>query len=154
VERLRGVATALLVALAVVPAGWAAAPACPNVPLPERLAASDVAFVGRVVSSRPGESGRVYRFVVDQKVKGPVGREIAVRAPALTDAEGTPIVRDVAVGVLARLRGAEVVSDSCSLSDPGTLLATFDEPRGNAIKVSIVRRRRGTQPRLPRPSTE
>lgn len=158
-----------LVALAVLAPGAFAAdadpPRCPNVPLPERLVASDAAFVGRLVSTRPVGGGTSYRFLVDQPVKGPVGREVEVVGTALVDSEGTPLARDVAVGVLASLDGATLTTDSCGLTDPGGLLASFDEPRGNAIKIAIglvillvvltwaiARRRRGTRPTLPRPS--
>jgi hypothetical protein len=104
-----------------------------------RIADADASFVGRLVSSReastPGE--RYYRFVVDQQVKGPVGREVEVLAPPLTDVQERPLALDVAVGVFARLDGATFRTDSCSLIDPGTLLATADEPRGTGIKVAI-----------------
>ncbi|MCZ7590588.1 MAG: hypothetical protein M5U27_17370 [Gaiella sp.] len=98
----------------------------------------DAAFVGRVTEERAVRDGLVYRFVVDQNVKGPVGREVEVRsAGRLVDATDRPIVHDEALGVLANLRGAELVTTSCLLSDPGTLLATSDEPRGNAIKIVV-----------------
>ncbi len=96
--------------------------------------------MGRVTTERPSATGkgRVYEFVVDQNVKGPVGREIDVDAAVpLVDATDKPIVRDEALGVLADLEGARIVTDSCRLSDPGTLLATSDEPRGNAIRLVI-----------------
>jgi hypothetical protein len=95
------------------------------VPLDERLAEVDAAFVGRVTAERAAPSGKLYRFVVDQKVKGPIGREVEVRAvEPLVDATDKPIIRDEALGVLANLDGAELVTESCLLSDPGTLLAT------------------------------
>lgn len=154
----------VLASVLFVPSAMAAAPVCPNVPIPDRIAASDAAFVGRLVSSRPVAQGRAYRFVVDQVVKGPVGSEVEVRSTRLTDSEGTPLRPEVAVGVMARLDGSSFITDSCNLTDPGALLASFDEPRGNAIKVvigivllafvlayAIVRRRRGTRPTLPRP---
>ena len=70
--------------------------------------AADAAFVGRVTDERAAttETGRVYRFVVDQRVKGPVGREVEVHsAERLVDARDEPIVRDEALGVLANLEG-------------------------------------------------
>jgi hypothetical protein len=80
----------------------------------------------------------VYRFVVDQNVKGPVGREVEVRsATRLVDAKDTPLIHDEALGVLANLSGAELVTESCLLTDPGALLSVSDEPRGNGIKVVI-----------------
>lgn len=111
---------------------------CPNVPLDERLSEVDAAFVGRVTAERAAPGGHLYRFVVDQTVKGPIGREVEVRsARRLVDATDTPIVHDEALGVLANLNGAELTTESCLLSDPGTLLATSDEPRGNGIRVLI-----------------
>ena len=113
---------------------------CPNVPLDERLAAADAAFVGRVTGERRASSGAgyVYGFVVDQRVKGPVGRQVDVRsADRLVDASDRPIVHDEAIGVLTRLSGAELTTESCLLTDPGALLSVSDEPRGNAIKLVI-----------------
>ena len=48
---------------------------CPNVPLEERLAAADAAFVGRVVTERPrgAEPGVVYRFARRPERQGPGG---------------------------------------------------------------------------------
>jgi hypothetical protein len=132
----------LALSLLALAAAGAAAPAtppvCPAVPLDERIAQADAAFVGRLGSERaaPG-GGRVYRFLVDQHVKGPLGREIEIRAPALTDAAGDPVPHDVAVGVLARRDGAAWVTDSCSLTEPGALLSAADEPKGNWIKLVI-----------------
>jgi hypothetical protein len=113
---------------------------CPNVPLDERLAAADAAFVGRVTDERQATSGTgyVYGFVVDQRVKGPVGRQVDVRsADRLVDVSDRPILHDEAIGVLANLSGAELTTESCQLSDPGALLSVSDEPRGNAIKLVI-----------------
>ncbi|HEX2303290.1 MAG TPA: hypothetical protein VHH57_06670 [Gaiella sp.] len=125
-------------ALAFVPAAYALD--CPNTPLEDRLEPADAAFVGRVTQERAAASGegRVYRFVVDQRVKGPVGREVEVRSLArLVDARDRPIVHDEALGVLADLDGAELTTESCLLTDPGALLSVSDEPRGNAIKIVI-----------------
>lgn len=134
---VRLAAAALLAALVLAPG--AAAAACPNIPLEERLAGADAAFVGRVVAERQAQGGeRVYRFLVDQRVKGPVGRELEVRSGVrLVDAAGTRIVHDEALGVMANLRGAALVTDSCLLTDPGALLSVSDEARGGWIKVVI-----------------
>ncbi len=133
------------VAVVVVLIGLALAPAahaldCPNIPLEERLRAAEAAFVGRLTSERPAAErpGFVYRFVVDQRVKGPIGREVEVSAPTrLVDAADEPIVRDEALGVMAAVEGARIVTRSCLLTDPGALLSVSDEPRGDAIKVVI-----------------
>jgi hypothetical protein len=112
---------------------------CPATPLEGRIEGADAAFVGRLLSERPATDGarRLYRFVVDQRVKGPIGREVELEAARLTDAEGTPLLRDVAVGVLATRDGAAWVTASCSLTDAGALLSTADEPKGGAIKIVI-----------------
>jgi hypothetical protein len=124
------------VALALAP--HALALDCPNTPLEERLAAADAAFVGRVTEERSNATAKSYRFVVDQKVKGPVGREVEVEADdPLVDAKDKRIVHDEAIGVLANLTGARLTTDSCLLTDPGALLSVSDEVRGNGIKVVI-----------------
>lgn len=123
---------------ALVLAPGALALDCPNVPLDERLSEADVAFVGRVTAERPSPTGRVYEFLVDQNVKGPVGREIDVdSATRLVDATDKPLVHDEALGVLANLDGARVVTEPCLLTDPGALLSASDEPKGNAIRLVI-----------------
>jgi hypothetical protein len=133
---LRVVTAGFLAALVLAPGALALA--CPNVPLDERLDEADAAFVGRVTAERSVVGGHVYRFLVDQNVKGPIGREVEVRsAERLVDANDKPILHDEALGVLATLNGAELTTESCLLSDPGTLLATSDEPRGNGIKVVV-----------------
>ena len=131
---------AAVVAVLVLAPPSAHALDCPNVPLEERLAAADAAFVGRIVSSqkRGTETDVGYRFLVDQRVKGPVGREVEVTAPTpLVDDEDQPVVFDEAVGVLADLDGARLTTESCQLAAPGALLSVSDEVRGNAIKVVI-----------------
>lgn len=130
----------LICVAALVLASDAFALSCPNIPLEERLAASDAAFVGRVTAERSAAngSGRIYGFVVDQRVKGPVGREVDVLAGRrLVDAADVPLVHDEALGVLANLSGAQLTTDSCLLTDPGALLSVSDEVRGNWIKVVI-----------------
>jgi hypothetical protein len=125
---------------ALVLAPGAAALDCPNTPLEERLSAADAAFVGRVVAERPAtdRNGIVYRFLVDQRVKGPVGREVDLRASArLVDADDEPLVHDEALGVMANLSGAQLVTESCLLTDPGALLSVSDEARGTWIKIVI-----------------
>jgi hypothetical protein len=139
---LRGAALAVCVAAvllaALTRAPGALALACPNVPLDERLSEVDIAFVGRVTAERATANGRTYEFVVDQTVKGPVGREIDVDSETrLVDATDKPIVHDEALGVLANLDGARVVTESCLLTDPGALLSVSDEQRGNPIRLVI-----------------
>ncbi len=124
---------AIVAALVLAPGAWALD--CANVPLEERVTAADAAFVGRITERR---AGLVYRFLVDQRVKGPVGREVEVTAAApLVDDAGDPVVLDEALGVLANLDGARLVTESCLLTDAGALLSVSDEVRGNGIKVVI-----------------
>jgi hypothetical protein len=131
----------VLLAVAGTATPVAAAFSCPNTPLEDRLKAADVAFVGRIVGERPATGGRdlrSYRFVVDQRVKGPIGREVEIRSARLVDLDDTPVPRDVAVGVLASTAsGGALVTSSCGLSDPGALLSTADEPRGTLIKIVV-----------------
>jgi hypothetical protein len=94
--------------------------------------------VGRLVRERRDAEGRrIYRFLVDRTLKGPVGREVEVRAPLLTDTGGTPIAHDVAVGVLADLRGATFATTSCGIVDPGSLVSISQPERGTTIKVVL-----------------
>jgi hypothetical protein len=132
------VVAAVVAALVLAPGALALD--CPNIPLEERLAASDAAFVGRVTAERRATSGngRVYRFLVDQRVKGPVGREVDVFASEpLVDADNDPLIHDEALGVMANLAGAQLVTESCLLTDPGALLSVSDEARGTWIKIVI-----------------
>jgi hypothetical protein len=119
--------------------GESSALTCPDTTLRARLDAADGAFVGRVQEVQTVDSGdeRLYRFVVDQKVKGEIGREVEVLAPRLVDAVDEAVPLDVAVGVFARQRDGVWTTESCSLTDPGALLSIADEPRGNWIKVLI-----------------
>jgi hypothetical protein len=130
---------AVVALLALATAHGASALTCPEIPADQRIAGADIAFVGRVVSERGARGDqRVYRFAVDQVVKGPVGAEVEVHAVRLTDLDGRPIAHDSPVGVLASTgAGGNLVTGSCSLVEPGSLLAETDEPRGMWIKVVI-----------------
>jgi hypothetical protein len=131
--------TAAVALLALVLAGEAQALTCPEIPPDKRLAGADVAFVGRIVSERSAAGGqRVYRFAIDQVVKGPVRNEVELHAVRLTDLDDRPIAHDTPVGVLASTgENGTLVTGSCSLVDPASLLATADEPRGMWIKIAI-----------------
>jgi len=157
------VALVLAAAVVGVPVGTAAkAPVCQNIPLPDRLQELPVAFVGKLVSSSNRAGGTYWRFDVDQRVKGPIGKEVDIRAPQLTDAKGRPLDSANEVGVLAKLDGATIVTDSCLLTDPAALLAVSDKDRGGPIKVLLgiltlaivlavcwFRMRRGSRPSFP-----
>ena len=84
-----------------------------------------MAFVGRVTDERAAADGTgvVYRFVVDQRVKGSVGQEVEVHAATrLVDAADEPLVHDEALGVLAQLDGARIETESCLLRIPARCL--------------------------------
>lgn len=143
-------------------ASAATPPVCPDIPLPDRLEAAPIAFVGALVSTSTRGGARYWRFEVDQPVKGPLGPAVDIRAPALTDAQGNPLERAAEVGVLAELDGAAIVTDSCGLTDPAALLSVSDEARGGAIKLVVgtiilggvlllcwIRLRRGSRPSFP-----
>jgi hypothetical protein len=122
-------------------AGTAAAYTCPQTPLDERIAQAEAVFVGRATGSRAvqgsGIPQRVYTFVIDQEVKGDLGRTVEVRVPVREANGGQTIPTDVAAGVLAsRVRG-ELFTTSCGITDPGAVLAAVDEQRGNPIRLMI-----------------
>ena len=126
------------VALALVAVAPAGALTCPQATMRERIDGADAAFVGTLVSSRPGPDGELlYLFDVHQPVKGPVGGEIEVRAPALVDAADKPVANGVDVGVFALLDGATFTTSSCGITNPAALLAEADEPRGGWIKLLV-----------------
>jgi hypothetical protein len=139
---LRVVHVVALVATGLALAGEANAYTCPQTTLAQRLEQADGAFVGRSTGFRSVEHDagipqRVYRFQVDQRVKGEIGRIVEVRLPVRTENGGQRIPEDVAAGVLAGRAGAEWVTTRCGITDPGALLSVADEPRGNAIKLVI-----------------
>lgn len=127
-------------ALALLAAAPARALECPGIPLEQRLESAYGAFVGRVTRERPapGFPGqRLYRFEVEQKVKGPIGKVVDVRAPRLVDREDKPVRHEVSIGVLVELVEGAVTTRSCQLADPGGLLEVADQPRGTGIKVGV-----------------
>jgi hypothetical protein len=114
---------------------------CPATPLQERIDQADIVFVGRSTGFRSVPGGglpqRVYTFVVDQQVKGDLGRTIAVRIPVLAANGGQRVPKDVAAGILASRVDGGWFTTTCGITDPGAVLAEVDEPRGNAIKLAI-----------------
>jgi hypothetical protein len=114
---------------------------CPATPLEERIADAQLVFVGRSTgyTAVPGEGvpQRLYRFAVDQKVKGDIGDSVVVRIPVRRANGGQRIPEDVAAGILANRAGATWFTTRCGITDPGAVLATVDEPKGNAIKLAI-----------------
>lgn len=122
----------------------ARAASCPDESIKDKLTTADVAFVGRVVAVTPvvGNTGIDqfdYRFVDDHSVKGNLGDRVTVRAAKLVDIDNQVVTAGskVAIGVLATAANGRFVTSSCSLVDPGSLLAATDEPKGGLIKVAI-----------------
>jgi hypothetical protein len=93
------------------------------------------------VTRVPGHTGIPrfdYRFTVDRSVKGVVGARATVRAAKLVDIENEVVTAsNVTIGVLAGRAGGVLVTSSCSLVDPGSLMGASDEPKGGLIKVAI-----------------
>jgi hypothetical protein len=123
----------------------ASAVSCSTESVKDKLAAADIAFVGRVVSQRPlpranGIAQFDYVFAVSHPVKGAPAARVTVRAAKLVDLSGvelTPTFHED-VGVLAgRITGGRLVASSCSLVDAVTLLDEADAPKGGLIKVAI-----------------
>jgi len=136
---------ALVVAVAaaiLVPSAGAAT--CPRSSVKDKLDGAGVAFVGTVTGLRPVQSsGGVaindYRFKVLHTVKGELGPQVTLRAAKLVDLdlqEVKPGLK-VAIGVLASRENGRLVTSSCSLVDPGSLMGAADEPKGGLIKVAI-----------------
>ncbi len=76
---------ALIGLAALLLTGSAQAFTCPSTPLEQRISEAEAVFVGRSsgFTGVPGEGipQRVYRFEVDQEVKGDFGRTVDVRIP-------------------------------------------------------------------------
>jgi hypothetical protein len=89
--------------MALALSGQAAAATCAPAPPRAKLDASDAAFVGRLVRTErvPGVRDRLdYVFLVDQVVKGELGREVRVRSGIGAAGLGFSVGRDEATGVL------------------------------------------------------
>jgi len=98
-------------------------------------------FVGRSTGFTPvagdGISQRLYRFRVDQEVKGNLGRTVTVRIPVKAANGGQNVPLDVAAGILMSRVGNEWYTTRCGITDPGAVLAEVDQPRGNAVRLLI-----------------
>jgi hypothetical protein len=98
-------------------------------------------FVGRSTGFTPvsgdGIPQRLYRFEIDQEVKGNLGRTVSVRIPVKPANGGQVIPRDIASGVLMSRADGQWFTTRCGITDPGAVLAEVDEPRGNAVKLLI-----------------
>jgi hypothetical protein len=87
--------------------------------------------------SAAGVPQRLYRFNVDQKVKGPTGQVVVVRVPVKPANGGQVIPEQVAAGILASRSGGTLFATRCDITDPGVVLAEVDKPKGNAVKLLI-----------------
>jgi hypothetical protein len=131
----------IVVLAALVLTGSAQAFTCPTTPLDERIAAAEGVFVGSSVGFEPvsgnGVPLRDYRFEVKQKVKGLFGDFVTVRIPARPANGGQAIPEGVDAGILMNKANGVWFTTRCGISDPGAVLAAFDEPKGNAVKLLI-----------------
>jgi hypothetical protein len=139
---VRRILLAFVLALAAIPAGRAAD--CPRSSVKDKLDGAEIAFVGTVRAVTPvGSSGGIaladYRFDVLHGVKGDVGKHVTLRAAKLVDIDQQEVTAGskAEIGVLASRENGRLVTSSCSLVDPVTLLDASDTPKGGAIKVVI-----------------
>ncbi len=127
--------------VALTTAGEAAAYVCPQTPLQDRIDQAEAVFVGRSTGFRPvpgeGIPQRIYRFTVDQEVKGDLQRTVEVRIPVRAANGGQRVPSDVAAGILMNRVGSGWYTTTCGITDPGALLAEVDKPRGNAVRLLI-----------------
>ena len=127
--------------MALVFAGAAQAYTCPTTPLSERIAQAEAVFVGRSTGSTIVQGKavpeRLYRFTVDQEVKGSLGRSVSVRIPVRPENGGQLVPHDVAAGILMGRANGTWFTTRCGITDPGAVLAEVDQPHGNAIKLAI-----------------
>jgi hypothetical protein len=132
--RRPSLALALLLAAAALVGVARPAGACTCAPFDTRagLAASDAAFVGTFVSradpppilggTPAGGDETIYRFRVDQAVKGDLGSEVEVRSPGSEDACGLSAPSGRTVGVLLSERDGHYHGDLCRQPSPERLL--------------------------------
>ena len=126
---------------ALVLTGAAQAYTCPETPIDERIAAAEAVFVGRSTGFTPvqgdGIPQRLYRFKVDQEVKGDVGRTVDVRIPVKRANGGQVVALDVAAGILMNQVDGGWFTTRCGITDPGVVLAEVDQQKGNPIRLAI-----------------
>jgi len=70
-------------------------------------------------------------------VKGDLGARVSVRVPVKPANGGQVIPDDTAAGVLMDRANGAWFTTRCGITDPAAVLATVDEPKGNAIKLAI-----------------
>jgi len=98
-------------------------------------------FVGRSTGFTPvsgdGIPQRLYRFKVDQEVKGDLGRTVDVRIPVKRTNGGQVVAPDVAAGILMSRVGGGWFTTRCGITDPGAVLAEVDQQKGNPIRLVV-----------------
>ena len=127
---------------ALVWSGAAQALTCPTTPLEQRIEEAGAVFVGRSTGFTPVAGGgvpqRLYHFDVDQEVKGDLAPTVDVRIPAQAANGGQEIPEDTAAGILmSRVDGGAWFTTRCGITDPGAILAGVDQPKGNAVRLTI-----------------
>jgi hypothetical protein len=121
--------------------GSAQAYTCPTTPLEQRIAEAGAVFVGRSTGystvAGAGVPQRLYRFEVDQQVKGDLGSTVSVRIPVNEANGGQTIPPDTAAGILMNRVNGAWFTTRCGITDPGAVLAGVDKPKGNAIRLLV-----------------
>lgn len=113
---MRTVLLPLAAAVALLSPGAALACSCaPPSSAAEQLAATDLAFRGRVLDTRVDREGwAVTRFQVAETLKGRAPRTVAVSHHTISATCGLTYRRGVSVLVMAERRGAEWRTGLCS----------------------------------------
>ncbi|MGI9112152.1 MAG: hypothetical protein ACR2GT_08170 [Gaiellaceae bacterium] len=114
-----------MAALGLALAGNASAASCLPAPPRAKLDVADAAFVGRLerTVAIPGRRDRIdYLFVVDQVVKGELGRRVSVRSGVGQESLGFSLERDVATGILLNREGAVWRGGLCGQVTPSELV--------------------------------
>ncbi len=140
-DLLRRLVAAAAIAVAV-PAAASAGNCRLTESVKDKLDGAQVAFVGRVVVVTPVEGAGIatfdYRFRIDHAIKGIPGERTTVRAARLIDIDNQDVTpSNVTIGVLANHANGRLVTNSCALVDPGSLMGASDEPKGGLIKIAI-----------------
>ena len=135
-------------------------------PIEQRLADADAAVVGRAISFREitlrGQPTRVVTFAVEYAVKGTFGKRVEVFGPLGTDCDLAPPEGEEVGIFLTSTPHHGWTSSACGIVNPSLLVAAGDQPKGGPFKVLIgvailgavlgwglLRRRRGSRPKLP-----
>ena len=141
-DLLRRLVLAAAAVAVVAPATASAANCRLTESVKDKLDGSQVAFVGRVVAVTPVQGAGIptfdYRFRIDHSIKGVSGDRVTVRAARLIDIDNQLVTpSNVTIGVLASHAGGRLVTNSCALVDPGSLMGASDERKGGLIKVAV-----------------